>query len=182
MGVVWAVLAVSVIAGALEYDSRPGEPPLRLPDATVAGPGLWSLILMIHPDCPCTKATMRNLSTILESTRIPIKAEIVAAMPEGYKGPRANLAIARSIVKSDLVVMSESSASERFGARTSGHLFVFDPDRNLVYSGGLTPARGAEDASSSLKWFQALVTQYPVASSGPTFGCPLAARRRGVTH
>ncbi len=161
------------MAGALQYDTKPGAGPLQVPGIREADPGRWTLIMVVHPDCPCTKASLRNLEAILDATRLPIRAEIVAAVPAAYDGPRKNLAFARGIPKSELTVLDEVRAVKRYGARTSGHLFVYDPDRRLVYSGGLTPARGAEDAMSSIRWFKALAQQGEVASIAPTFGCSL---------
>ncbi|MBW7927116.1 MAG: hypothetical protein H3C58_03300 [Fimbriimonadaceae bacterium] len=166
-------MVVAVMASALQYDTKPGLGPIQQPGVREADPGRWTLIMIVHPDCPCTKASLRNLAAILDATRLPVRAEIVGAMPPGYEGPKKNLAMARGIVKSELVIMDADRALQTYGARTSGHLFVYDPDQDLVYSGGLTPARGAEDAMSSMRWFKALVHQGAIASSAPTFGCSL---------
>jgi hypothetical protein len=163
------------MAGVLQYDTRPGLRPIQEPGVREADPGRWTLIMVVHPDCPCSKASLRNLAAILDATRLPVRAEIVGAVPPGYDGPMRNLALARGIVKSELVIMDADRALQTYGARTSGHLFVYDPDQDLVYSGGLTPARGAEDAMSSMRWFNVLVRQGAIASSAPTFGCSLSS-------
>ncbi len=174
-GIAWACAIVFVMAGALVYDTKPGKQPVGEPGLRAADPGRWTLLMVVHPDCPCTKASLRNLAAIVETTRLPLKVQIVAAMPQRYDGPKSNLTLARGIPKATVTVLDADVAIQRHGALTSGHLFVFDPDRRLVYSGGVTPARGAEDATSSIRWFRALVEQRAVASSAPTYGCSLTS-------
>ena len=63
--------------------------------------------------------------------------------------------------------------AQRFGARTSGDVLVYDTDGRLAFQGGLTPARGHEGASAGQTTILALAKGQPAAPSAPTFGCPL---------
>ncbi len=64
--------------------------------------------------------------------------------------------------------------AHRFGAQTSGQTYLYNPAGRLLFSGGLTAARGHEGDSAGLNAALALVRgQTPVQTRTPVFGCSL---------
>jgi hypothetical protein len=64
--------------------------------------------------------------------------------------------------------------ARHFGAATSGHVLLYRADGRLLFSGGITTARGhagASAASESIVSF--LTTGTAELASAPVFGCPL---------
>jgi hypothetical protein len=61
-----------------------------------------------------------------------------------------------------------------FGAETSGQAFLYDGDGNLVFSGGITPARGHMGESAGqiaiLAWAR---NERITTARAPVFGCAL---------
>ena len=63
-----------------------------------------------------------------------------------------------------------------FGARTSGHAFLYAADGRLLYSGGLTASRGHEGDSFGTETLAALLASGSTESpaTAPVFGCEIA--------
>jgi hypothetical protein len=78
-----------------------------------------------------------------------------------------------------VAVMTDENGLEaaRFGAKTSGHTLVFDPNGRLVFSGGITATRGHAGANAGENGvLAALRQQTPEHSGTSVFGCSLAQR------
>jgi hypothetical protein len=61
-----------------------------------------------------------------------------------------------------------------FGARTSGHAVLYGTDGRLVFSGGLTPARGHAGASAGSRAVAAVLrAEATPQRQAAVFGCPL---------
>jgi len=77
------------------------------------------------------------------------------------------------------VVSDEGGEAARFGAFTSGQALLYDSNGNLLFSGGITSARGHEGDNNGVNAIQSLVASAgadagPRAeSTTPVFGCPL---------
>ena len=68
--------------------------------------------------------------------------------------------------------------ARRFGVRTSGHVLLYDSKGRLLYSGGITPARGHRgDNLRPRRGAGRAVRQGSRQSSTPAFGCPLFESR-----
>ena len=62
----------------------------------------------------------------------------------------------------------------RFGVATSGHTLVYDAPGRLLFSGGLTAARGREGEAKSARRIAALLTTGKADRDvSPVFGCAL---------
>ena len=83
---------------------------------------------------------------------------------------------ARNLPGAEVRLDRDGVESRRFGAETSGAVRVYSPDGRLVFSGGLTSARGHEGDSEGTIAIAALLAGTSSAASSPTFGCPLASR------
>ena len=86
-------------------------------------------------------------------------------------------------------VDAEGTEARRLGARTSGQVFLHDSQGRLVFSGGITPARGAvgenAGAESVVAWLSAPpvdggpqvrageVRAEALMNGAPVFGCAL---------
>ena len=57
---------------------------------------------------------------------------------------------------------------------TSGHALLFDRDGHLLFSGGITPARGHEGDNFGASAIAARLAGRPAPAETPVFGCPIA--------
>jgi hypothetical protein len=179
----WATALIAGGALLWTYDAAagaPARPPITLPEGAfvdVRG-GLPELVVLIHPRCPCTRATIAELARLMSDCRGKLAATVLvvrpAGMPEGWE--RSGLwssaaAITGVTVRAD----ADGEAARRFGAATSGQALLYTADGRLLFSGGITESRGHEGDNAGRSAITALVmgakTIGPAAS--PVYGCPL---------
>lgn len=136
-----------------------------------------NLVMFSHPHCPCTKASMSELSRLADRLGDQVAIQIVLVRPadadsgfeEGELRERAS-----RVPRATLVVDEAARESERFHAKTSGSVVLYGREGNLMFSGGITSARGHEGRAPSYDRILSLVAgEANVISSAPTFGCAL---------
>jgi len=135
------------------------------------------LVLFVHPHCPCTRATLSELSRLMARLSNRLAAHLVFARPEGVEPgweQGALLARAGEIPGLSLVLDDAKREAERFGAHTSGEAFLYNVRGELVFHGGITPARGHEGDSVGAAQIVALVdTGASDLRESAVFGCEL---------
>ncbi|MEW4571180.1 RedB protein [Tautonia sp. JC769] len=156
-----------------------GSPPDRWPSqsAIAPEPGVPNLVVLAHPQCPCTRASIAELARLMARCPGKLAAHVVFIQPEGLEQAAGQSDIWRSaeaIPGVRVVADPEGLETARFGAATSGLALLFDEHGTLRYRGGITGSRGHEGANPGR---DAVVD---LARSGrsdrdrmPVFGCPL---------
>ncbi len=180
--ILWGACAVSgtFLLGA--YHARPGDaanPPVRWPTAgrMTRDPIRPSLVIFLHPLCPCSRASVSELSHIVASAqgRLAVHA-VVLTLPSPApawedSGMERDLSAIPGV---NVHLDPDGEEARRFGVVTSGNVLVFDSTGNRVFSGGITSSRGQEGESDGraavLAWISGGTNGPP---SCPVFGCPL---------
>ena len=186
-GLAWC-LCVGVGLRALHsYESTPGAPgrPAGVwPEGSVVrfDPSRINLVMLAHPRCPCTRASVEGLASLLSGARDGlVTAHVLFYRPGGADaswGETETRRRAAAIPGVRALDDPDGAGAARFGARTSGHVVVYDPAGRLLYSGGLTEARGKLGDSPGKATLTSLLTN-PAESrpraggSCPTFGCSI---------
>lgn len=178
-----SVLAIVTVANALwTYETTPGdsgEAAVVWPsDALlVADEHLPTLVMMIHPRCPCTAASLAELTEILDA-RPELRVYVVARAhgPEDRSSPLVERARA---IRGATVVLDDGTIAASFGPLTSGHVLLYDAGR-LVFSGGITLARGEVGDNPGRRALEAALDHTNVGATTPIFGCPLERGDTGV--
>jgi hypothetical protein len=170
---------------AWERDVPQGAgPPVRWP----AGTGLArnesrdSLLLFVHPHCPCTQATIVELERLLTSFQSTGRLDrlelwVVAAIPR--RAPKewtSTSLIERSLrlPKAKLCLDHGGIEASRFAALTSGTVMLYSPGGRLRYSGGATAARGHAGANAGIATLARLLTGESGSTNAvPALGCRL---------
>ena len=144
------------------------------------------LVVFLHPDCECSRATLAELQMIRPQVEEKINFVFVF-----FKNTQSNLSsdvselwktatqfqFARSLVDQDGKIASE------FGAETSGQTFLYDQKGHLVFQGGVTGMRGhvgdniGKDAILSFAH-----TGTPLTSHTPAFGCSIRKGAMVMMH
>jgi hypothetical protein len=147
---VWVPAVAYGFSILLQYSNTPGvaeATPIVWPHgAMVALNGKGStLMLFAHPQCPCSRASLGELARILALAGNRLDANVFF-----YSSPHEP----ESWVQSDLWKQADEIPGVRvhmdpggriargFGARTSGHTLLYDPQGRLKFTGGITAARG----------------------------------------
>ena len=178
----WAAVTFLGFWGLALYETRPGfeaDPPSDWPERSRFGhdPGCPTLLLFLHPHCPCSRASLEELAALLPANSDVVRTFVVFCKPDEAPDGWQNSALwqrAAGIKGIDVSWDFHDEERRRFGARTSGQVFVFDRQGRLSYSGGITRARGQAGANPGRSAVEAILRgQSPLSRSGPVFGCPL---------
>ncbi len=188
LGVVWVIAIVAGMVSVMAFDTTPGKSAVTPASWPAHSPirfrfGHIHLIMLAHPECPCTRASLRELEEIMARSRGKIDAYVLFYQPSQIPPDwgRENLAeAARAIPGVTVMADVEGAEAARFGAVTSGHTVVYDYEGNLRFSGGITKARGQYGNNDGRKSVLAVLdeTMKSLAQT-PVYGCPLSARHAG---
>lgn len=142
-----------------------------------------TLVMLAHPHCPCTRASLGELARLLAQARGRVTAYVLFVKPPGLPDGWENtdlLAAASSIPGVTVVRDDEGVEAGRFRAETSGQTMLYDESGELLFSGGITSARGHEGDNAGRAAIVSLLTTDEAGRTGtPVFGCPLFAGEDG---
>jgi hypothetical protein len=180
--VVWvAVAGVGFVTLAL-YETAPGDSgaaPATWPQATTlpAPEDRPALVVLAHPQCPCTRASIAELERLMRDVYGHTDAYVLFLQPASAS---------EEWVESDLWRHADripgvravrdpgGHEARRFGAATSGHAVLYDADGRLRFSGGLTASRGHEGDNEGRAALTRLLTENDAERGAtPIYGCPL---------
>ncbi len=180
----WILAVAAGAKVAWEYQTTPaasGEPPRVWPaTSAIPGParGRWTLVLVAHPQCPCTRATVQELSRLLSRLRGHVSAHVLVYRPSEFAAgwERTDVWDAAERIPGVTVHLDvDGHQAARFGALTSGQVLLYDTRGRLRFSGGLTTVRGQIGESVGQQWIAAAVEGTDQGFRATrVFGCRLA--------
>lgn len=182
LAVVWLLVVGVGLARVWRYDGTAG--------AAAEAPAAWSgasslphragtatLVMVIHPHCPCSRASLKELNRLLALCPGRVTADVVFVQYAGMSDAWEHSDTwhqAAALPGVHVLRDPGGTLAQQLGARTSGQTYVFAPSGRLLFSGGLTGARGHEGDNASLSAAVALLREDATAPAhAPVFGCPL---------
>jgi hypothetical protein len=133
-----------------------------------------TLVCFIHPRCPCSRATLRQLERVV--ARAPRAATLVVyrADPGVDVQASASWALGGRLPGARRVLDPGGAEARRFGAHTSGLVMLFDAGGAMRFRGGVTPTRGHEGDNEGADALEAALRN-PTTSTrlARVFGCGL---------
>lgn len=177
----WALVCAGGFGAWAAHAGLPGHAataPVRWPaGAPAREPGHPALVMLIHPRCPCTAASLDELAWIL--ARKPARAVVdlifvrPAGEPAGWEEDGPSWRAARAMTGARVLVDTDGSLAALFGARVSGQSLVYDARGELAFSGGITAARGHRGDNDGRDAALAALGGGGAPRSWPVFGCAL---------
>ena len=178
----WAVLVGSGMIWLTRYSLGSGR--------AAAAPAVWpgrsaarresgrpTLVMIAHPRCACTRASLGELSTLMTRCQDRVAATVVFVRPAGTAAGWDDTDLRRSAMAiPGVTVLTDPGGSEagRFGAWTSGQVLLYDATGRLEFQGGITAGRGhAGDNPGRSELESRLLTGRADRPSTPVFGCEL---------
>jgi hypothetical protein len=138
--------------------------------------------MFVHPECPCSRASLGELEKLLVRCAGSIRSEVVffepSEKPEKW-GDTGLWRQAREMSGVEAMPDIDGVEARLFSARTSGDTFVFDAAGRLVFHGGITSARGHAGDNDGSFAIEAIVHGSPACggvsdrAATPVYGCPL---------
>ena len=135
-----------------------------------------TLVMFIHPHCPCTAASLVQLGEIARHKAFHAVTAylLITDVTDCLSGD--NVALARNIPGAVVLVDSQNAEAQRFGGSTSGATFIFDPAGRLAFDGGITAARGHQgENQASAAALAAIQGSSDGSVRMPVFGCALSS-------
>jgi hypothetical protein len=163
------------------YKSTPGAEhafPPRWPDQTALrrDQGRPTLLVFLHPRCPCSRATVSELARLIALAPAPLQIEVVFQLPQGEEDAFAKTELwerVQRLTGVETVIDRGRAETRRFGAATSGQTLLYGADGTLRFAGGITVARGHEGRSPGMDRILALTSGRADRPTAPVFGCTL---------
>lgn len=177
----WGALAVAGFIALASIDAVPApedDAPERWPAESRLRPAedRPSLLVFLHPRCPCSRATAAQLERLLAGRTERVSARAVLATWPGDGAADAGGLRTRleSVTGLEVVEDPEGVEAARFGATASGAALFYDATGRLRFRGGLTPTRGHVGPSAGADAVEALLCgRGPSVAAAPVFGCGL---------
>jgi len=178
----WIAVVALGFGGLAVYESRPGlraVAPQNWPVRSrfARDPDRWTLLLFLHPRCPCSQASLQELEELLPGNAARLRARIICNKPKGVpEGWEKTATWRQAMAMKNVDVICDENDGERacFGVATSGQVLLYDPNGELRYSGGITRSRGHPGANAGRAAIESLLRgESPRSNRQPVFGCPL---------
>jgi hypothetical protein len=183
----WMIAISFGVAALLNYSNKPGR--------IGAVPKTWpadsqlrlatsghTLVMLAHPRCPCTRASISELAKIIGHARGKIRAYVVFVKPKAAGADWDDTDLRRDVAEIPgvtIVTDVDGAEADRFGAETSGHTLLYDSGGRSLFSGGITDSRGHAGDNTGESAILALINnQSPATGSTSVFGCALVDHAR----
>ena len=179
----WAGTIAAAYQAVRRFETTPGMAadaasswPVR--SAIARQDGQWSLIMLVHPHCSCSRASIQELQAILEKAPHTLRTSVLvyrpSEFPAGWERTDVYEAASR-LPRTNVIIDRDGREAAVFGGFTSGQTFLYDGTGRLRFAGGITSLRGHAGVNRG----RADVIQIANAGKGsgkhPVFGCAIAS-------
>ena len=143
-----------------------------------ADPARPTLIVCLHPRCPCSDATLDALETLLDRFH-NAAAYVLFSTPDRAKDDWNDAALvrrAKAMARLTVILDAGGRQTSLLGAKASGQTFLYDTAHRLIFAGGLTPGRGERGRAAGTQFIADVLSgsaTSPPSFHTPVFGCAL---------
>ncbi len=136
-----------------------------------------TLLVFAHPQCPCSRATIGELAVLMAQAKDRVTTYVIFYRPLNVEAgwEQTDLWRSAAAIPGVRVLPDENGADATvFDAATSGQTLLYDADGRLIFSGGMTGARGHSGDNAGRTALTALLNGgRSTTSQTPVFGCLL---------
>lgn len=136
-----------------------------------------TLIMLLHPQCPCSRASLHELVELISRSSGKLDARILFVQPPNAPAHWLDGSLWRQAgAIPDVTVSIDKDGHDAaiFGASTSGQVLVYDAAGTLRFSGGITDGRGHEGDNPGLLSILSLLREGKSSvTATPVYGCSL---------
>lgn len=164
------------------YENAPGasaKAPLHWPieSRIQRAQGSATLVMLAHPHCPCTRASIGELALLMAHSQGRVTAYVLFLKPAGFSEQWEKTDLWQSAARIpgvNVLIDDGGSEARRFHAATSGQTMLYDAEGRLLFSGGITGSRGhAGDNAGRSAIVSLLNTGAAERAETFVFGCQL---------
>jgi hypothetical protein len=181
----WLMTVGAGVGILWHYENTPGIPAIAAPaqwpsDSHIQRSNLATLIMIVHPHCPCSRASLAELARLMAQAQGRVTAFVLFNKPPKVSRHWEHTDLwdtAAAIPGVNVMADDEGIEARRFHAATSGQTMLYDKDGNLLFSGGITDGRGHEGDNPGRSAIVSFLTISEAdRTETPVFGCPIFAR------
>jgi hypothetical protein len=133
--------------------------------------------MLAHPHCPCTRASIGELASIMAHSQGRLTAYVLFLKPQVFSEDweKTDLWQSAATIPGVTVIPDDDGREARlFRAVTSGQVVLYHSEGRLLFSGGITSSRGHSGDNAGQSSIVSLVNAgVPVRTETFVFGCPL---------
>lgn len=146
----WLLLVGAGLWVVSGYENSAGvaaNPPVQFPDDSQIRrtPGQATLVMLAHPHCPCTRASIGELALLMAQSQGLVTAHVLFLKPPDFTNDWEKTDLwdsAATIPGVNVVRDTDGIEAARFHGATSGQTMLYDAGGQLLFHGGITSARG----------------------------------------
>lgn len=179
---VWAGTVAAAYRAIRQFETTPGfaaNAPASWPARSVVprSEGEWSLVMLVHPHCSCSRASVQELAAILDETPSSVRPTVLVFRPGDAQAGWEQTEVYRSASRlphARVLIDTDGREAERFGGFTSGQTLLYDDRGSLRFAGGVTSLRGHAGANRGRRDVIDIASSRSGQGSHPVFGCAIS--------
>jgi hypothetical protein len=180
-GLIWAATVGAMYQAVRHFETTPGRGAATRA-SWPAGSRIvperheWTLVMLIHPHCSCTRASLQELERIIEMSDPSLQTYVLVYRPADFQAgweKTETFEAAKRLQRAHVIVDPDGREARLFGAFTSGQTFLYDGDGALRFSGGVTSLRGHAGVNRGSMDVVDIVHARAQQGAHPVFGCAI---------
>jgi hypothetical protein len=183
-GLIWAGTVAAAFQAIRQFESTPGPAAIAPPawpvrSAVPRAEGAWTLVMLVHPHCSCSRASVKELEAVLEGAPRSMRPYVLVYRPTEFPAgwERTDVYTAATRLRRARVLIDEDGREAAlFGGFTSGQTFLYDGDGRLRFEGGITLLRGHAGLNSGRAGIIRVANQQDGQGTHPVFGCAISTK------
>jgi hypothetical protein len=178
----------SVVGGGFTWIARAGQAsgevavaPSHWPAGLARATDRPTLLVTLHPKCPCSQATVSELERLMRDRTGKVDLEVLFVRPHGLVDDPARSSLwerVAGIPGARAQIDEGGVTAAAFGAFTSGQVFLYDASGELLFSGGITASRGHEGDNAGRDAVESLLDRRNAPAHTSVFGCSLFGEKK----
>jgi hypothetical protein len=182
--ILWAATVAAAYRAIRQFESTPGPAaiaPVSWPARSAIEPrrGEWTLVMLVHPHCSCSRASIKELEAVLEKAPRSVQPYVLVYRPHEYAAgwERTDVYTSATRLRRARVIIDEDGREARlFGGFTSGQTFLYDGYGKLRFEGGITSLRGHAGLNSGRAGVIRIASTQSGTGTHPVFGCAISRK------
>jgi hypothetical protein len=137
----------------------------------------WTLVMLIHPHCSCSRASVQELQAVIESAP-SLHPTVLVYRPTGFARGWEQTDVFKSasrLRRTRVIIDEDGREAKLFGGFTSGQTFLYDRNGALRFAGGITSLRGHAGINKGRTGIVDIVSARVARGTHPVFGCAIAS-------
>jgi hypothetical protein len=181
---IWVGTVTAAFRAIARFESTPcraAEGPTDWPAASrlVRTSGASTLVMLMHPQCSCTRASLSELQAVIEQSPRNMRSYVLVYRPHDAKPgwERSDTFTTATRLRGTRVIIDEDGReAKRFGMFTSGQTLLYDAGGHLRFEGGITLLRGHAGLNSGREDVIRIANGEAAKGTNPVFGCSIVSK------